>query len=101
MTGEMSKADVTPEEFPIHFALAKEFGGTVEPFDVYQGPYVLLPDGTRLFIGCDDGAFGYVWNESTRESSAEFPYCDGGELECLCAIEAARSVVPGFGSTGA
>lgn len=100
MTGEMHESEVTEEAFPIHFALAKEFKGTVEPFDVYQGPYILLQDGTRLFIGSEDGVFGYVWNESTGESSTEFPCADGGEMDCLCAIDAARSVIPAHKTPG-
>ena len=37
MTGEMHKSEVTKEAFPLHFKLAKKYGGTVRPFDQYQG----------------------------------------------------------------
>ena len=77
MTGEMSKADVTREEYPLHFAIADALGGTVEPFDVYQGPYVLTTANgwawpVRLFIGDDGDGGAYVWNESTRKQSKPF-----------------------------
>lgn len=72
MTGEMSKADVTEEAFPLHFAIAKAIGGTVEPFDVYQGPYISTPTGERLFVASEDGDNAVVWNERTDESSSEF-----------------------------
>lgn len=73
MTGEMSKDDVTRDEFPLHFAIADALGGTVEPFDVYQGPYIKLIDA-RLFIGSDDGFVAYVWNEATGEQSEFLGY---------------------------
>lgn len=89
MTGEMCKADVTRDEFPVHFAIADALGGTVEPFDVYQGPYISLP-GARLFIGSDDGIDSYVWNEATQEASSPFLY----HLEDFdWAVACAREVV--------
>lgn len=79
MTGEMNKADVTREDYPLHFAIADALGGTVEPFDVYQGPYVSTTANgwawpVRLFIGSDDGATAYVWNETARKQSKPFLY---------------------------
>ncbi len=41
MTGEMHKSEVTREAYPLHFACADAVGGTVEPFDQYQGPYIV------------------------------------------------------------
>ncbi len=76
MTGEMSKADVTEEAFPVHFAIAAACGGTVKPFDVYQGPYILTPTGERLFLSTDDGYWVCVWNERTNELSTYFPMWD-------------------------
>ncbi|KKL89015.1 hypothetical protein LCGC14_1918890 [marine sediment metagenome] len=47
MTGEMFSSDVTPEAYPLHFAIAEALGGTVQPFDQYQGPYVLIGEDIR------------------------------------------------------
>lgn len=87
MTGEMCKADVTREDFPLHFAIADALQGTVEPFDVYQGPYIAA-GGTRLFIGSKDGVLFYVHNEQTGQSS-EFLGFDPDD-----AISAALEVFP-------
>lgn len=91
MTGEMSKADVTSEEYPLHFAVAKALGGTVEPFDVYQGPYVLTPAHERLFLTNNDGVSGCWWNEATSLESAMFP-CDGAMAEIL-AVSCAETLM--------
>lgn len=107
MTGEMYKSDVTEEEYPLHFAIAKALGGTVEPFDVYQGPYVVIgadircgngpyamaPRGfgiARLWI-CDDEKHGgtVVYNEANEKSSPFWPYGPGATRQ---AIKAARKV---------
>ena len=72
MTGEMHYSEVTRDEYPWHFAIADALGGTVEPFDHYQGPYVRV-DGCRVWICSDDGEAGTVfaepnvWEGSTRE----------------------------------
>ena len=48
MTGEMSYinpetgVDSNGESWPIHLAIAKELGGELRPFDVYQGPYIVI-----------------------------------------------------------
>lgn len=90
MTGEMHKNDVTRDDYPLHFAIADALGGSVEPFDVYQGPYVDLP-GTRLFIGSDDGIESYVYNEATGESSSPFLWA----MEDLdWVVDCAREVFP-------
>lgn len=105
MTGEMIRADVTRETWPTHFAIADALGGTVEPFDQYQGPYICVggdvrigaepyavaPRGlgvVRLWLCRDDGADCYVYNEATEEKSEPF-----FELDEWAAVEAARSVV--------
>ncbi len=51
MTGEMIKSDVTREAYPLHFAIADELGGSVEPFDQYQGPYVVIGGDIRSGSG--------------------------------------------------
>jgi len=90
MTGEMSQADVTEEAWPIHFAIAKEFGGTVRPFDVYQGPYIYIPSKGRVWVCSEDGVFATVYRETTETSSEEFPcYLDNLET----ALIAARAVL--------
>lgn len=54
MTGEMSESEVTRENFPVHFAAAdKVAGATVEPWDYYQGPYILVPGKGHYFL-CSD-----------------------------------------------
>lgn len=45
-----------------HHVIADLVGGTVEPFDVYQGPYVALPRGGRIWID-QDGMFVRVVHE--------------------------------------
>ena len=104
MTGEMYKDDVTREEFPVHFAIADAVGGTVEPFDVYQGPYVLVgsdirsgdepyqiaPRGlgvVRLWL-CDKDGYFTVFNEANNNESWPIPYDDTKD-----AILAARFVI--------
>ncbi|KKK59701.1 hypothetical protein LCGC14_3031750, partial [marine sediment metagenome] len=42
MTGEMLKEEVTRDNYPLYFKIADALGGTVEPFDQYQGPYILV-----------------------------------------------------------
>ena len=91
MTGEMSCADVTREAFPAHFAIADALGGTVHPFDVYQGPYVLAR-GHRLWIS-DDGNGAVVYDETTRRQSERFPECFAEEF----APSAAESLIEGGG----
>ena len=54
MTGEMYEIDpVTGMEpdgtsWPLHAAIAQAVGGTVQPFDQYQGPYVLVGNDIRV-----------------------------------------------------
>lgn len=54
MTGEMHAIsqdgiDSNGEEWPIHAAIAKAVGGTLQPFDQYQGPYISI--GADLRVG--------------------------------------------------
>lgn len=71
MTGEMSQADVTPEAYPWHFRVVAEYGGTVEPFDQYQGPYIFR-DGVRYWMLNEGEPDARWWNESTRMVSEWF-----------------------------
>lgn len=110
MTGEMIREDVTPEAYPTHFAIAKALGGTVEPFDQYQGPYVLIGEDirsgsepyavtvrglgvVRLWLCSEDGAFGYIYNEANEKQSSFFPL--NADITDDLAVDAARSVVEG------
>jgi hypothetical protein len=90
MAGEMWSIDpvtgVEPDgtEWPVHAAIAKAVGGTVQPFDQYQGPYVLVgdegrvgsrpyqwlvPGAIRLWVGYDsEVGLDCVYREDTDES---------------------------------
>lgn len=91
MAGEMFYAD--PQEWPLHAAIAEQLGGELEPFDVYQGPYVAfgpnlragdspysvplsVPGAVRLWVTCEDGYWCSIYREDTEESSGIFPYDD-------------------------
>ena len=82
MTGEMSKADVTREAYPIHFAIADALGGDVRPFDVYQGPYVYVPARGRMrarkfWLISEDGFDARIYDEiSDRQSPRFFVFAD-------------------------
>lgn len=97
MTGEMSRDMVTREDYPLHFSIARALRGTVEPFDVYQGPYVRAR-GAQLFIsspeGDNDSGLVVVWNERTDTASAPFwPYGPGaGRRACRAARSVTESV---------
>jgi hypothetical protein len=111
MTGEMSKADVTEEAYPLHFAIAKALGGEVKPFDMYQGPYVVIGGDfrgegvyapliqhlgiVRLWIGEDGDGDGYVFNEANDKQSQPFPLYPSIEEDVVkeLAVEAAKEVL--------
>ncbi len=110
MTGEMLRSDVTREAYPLHFAIARALHGRVEPFDMYQGPYVVIGADirvgaspyampvqhlgiVRLWVGSadDNSDMATVYNEATDKVSAPFwPY---GPLATRHACKAARSVL--------
>ncbi len=91
-TGEMTQSELDAtgrDEWPLHYAIADALGGTVKPFDQYQGPYVLIgedirqgrepyqvaPRGlgvVRLWISSDDGVGGVVYNEENERQSEPF-----------------------------
>lgn len=98
MTGEMSRDDVTRDAFPLHFAIADALGGTVHPFDVYQGPYVLA-QGHRLWL-IGNGRYGFtaVYSKTTGQQSDWFLTRQRWTSEPrYCAIEAAREILAGGG----
>jgi len=87
-TGEMSKAELAAsgrEEWPWHYAIADALGGTVEPFDQYQGPYIDVPGEGRLFINSEDGSSAVVWNEKTKKSSEPF-FEDNGAVDAALEV---------------
>ncbi len=106
MTGEMYESDLTPDEYPLHFAVARALKGKVRPFDVYQGPYVVIgeditsgaqpyaycPRGlgvVRLWIIDDDGGGTCtVYNEANDKISKPFWW-----NSTRAACRAARSVL--------
>jgi len=57
MTGEMSKSEVTRESYPAFFRLKDEIrrrynvNVTVEPWDQYWGPYVLVDHKVKVWAG--------------------------------------------------
>lgn len=96
MSGEMHQSEVTAENFPLHFAVAKEFGGDVHAFDQYLGPYVTIAEyravlfGTdadsrvkystignrRFFLTTDDGITACWFDEAPGEFSPSFSIND-------------------------
>ena len=78
MTGEMSREEVTREAYPIHFALADELKGTVEPFDQYQGPYVHALQTRFWVIVEENGAECRLYDERNDKQSPRFLWGDSG-----------------------
>lgn len=117
MTGEMPRIDPVTGETPdgeiytLHAAIAAAVGGTVQPFDVYQGSYVLIgPDVRigdspyavavkglgviRLWIGDDPnggGGWATVYREDNEMESA--PFWAHGPLAEADAVAAALEVL--------
>ena len=109
-TGEMTQQELDAngrEEWPLHYAIADALGGTVKPFDQYQGPYVLIGsevrgqgvyapatrmEGTvRLWISSEDGEMGVVYNEDNEKQSEPFPLYSSYAAES--AVDAAQEVL--------
>lgn len=70
MTGEMSQAEVTRENYPELYALRdalKRRGIASEPraFDQYQGPYLAVPGVGQVWYSQDDDAAA-VWLSSGK-----------------------------------
>ena len=82
MTGEMHSInqdgeDSNGESWPLHAAIAKAVGGELRPFDVYQGPYILVDSldyqgAKRLWISTEDGVICQVWREDNEALSDPF-----------------------------
>ena len=110
MTGEMHSIsqkglDSNGDTWPIHAAIARAVGGRLEPFDVYQGPYIVVgPDirvgrkpyqvavqhlgVLRLWLFADDDGTGTVYREDTDTKATFFPI---GNTRRAC--KAARSLL--------
>jgi hypothetical protein len=50
MTGEMSREEVTRENFPLYFAAADMVEGATVAVRSYQGPYIHVPGKGRYFL---------------------------------------------------
>ena len=92
MAGEMTKSDLTKEDYPFHFAVAKSLGGLVKPFDLYQGPYVLLPlEGIRLWLVPafpeDPYSTEVCWYDDSSEKTSQifYGFCDNNRAACRAA----------------
>ena len=69
MTGEMSAAEVTRENYPELFALRDalkrwDIASTPRPFDQYQGPYLAVPGVGKVWYSYDAGQ-GYVMRDDS------------------------------------
>lgn len=92
MTGEMQAIkqdgnDSNGEYWPLHAAVAKAINGILKPFDVHQGPYILIPNkyhDSKLWL--IETEYKSRWyREDTQEESLSFwPY------EIDIAVEAAE-----------
>ena len=83
-TGEDSNGNI----YSTHLAIAKEFGGDLKPFDVYQGPYIGLQNGEKLWIIDDEQGLGCrVYRERTETMSNTFHYED-----IVTAVRAAKDL---------
>lgn len=90
MTGEMHESEVTPENYPIHFAIANAINGVVKPFDQYQGPYILVKY-TRLWVIVSDESLISIFNETSQHQSDEF--IPNGTTTLVDAVNAAQSLL--------
>lgn len=76
-TGEMSEADLTPDgEWGFWVQVADAVGGTIHPFDKYQGPYIRY-NGNRFWLHSDETG-DFVYNETTDELRPIFESVGGG-----------------------
>jgi len=98
MTGEMytiTQDGVSDdnEQWPLHAAVSRAIGGTLKPFDYYQGPYILLGEDVRigrkpydypvmhvgvvrLWIFQDKRGMGRIYREDTDTTSDPFHWDD-------------------------
>ena len=109
MTGEMYSInqdglDDDGNEWPIHAAIAKAVKGTLQPFDQYQGPYILVGEDVRigsrpyqvavqglgvirLWLGADDDDMPYIYREDTDEIIHYWP------LDAMTAVATAKAML--------
>lgn len=104
MTGETHETELTAENFPIHFAVAKEFEGTVHLFEQYpaQGPFIMVPGphaGTRFFLhSAVDGIVVCWFDEDLHKYSSPFVSSIFAPTDLEMAIEAFRDLLAGNGT---
>ena len=83
MAGEMTTEEVTKENFPIHFAVAKSLGGGVRPFDQYQGPFVYVPGFGKFWLCMVDSHFARWYSDYTGKVSEIFyAFADTNHTAC-------------------
>jgi len=114
MTGEMYSInqdglDNDGNEWVIHAAIAKAVGGTLQPFDQYQGPYILVGGDVRigsrpyqlavqglgivrLWLGVDEDDMPCIYREDTDETVSYWPDDE------TTAIETVRGMWPDIAS---
>ena len=110
MTGEMYRINQNGEDndgnvWGLHAAIAKAVGGQLQPFDQYQGPYIVVGKDltagqspysmpiqhlgiVRLWVCPQDDVSSFVYREDTDQSSFAFLYND-----TEMAIQAAKSLL--------
>ena len=90
MTGEMSRSEVTRTNYPLHFAAARKFKGSVHPFDQYQGPYVFIPGRGRFWLCPNDEGTLWFWVEqNTEKQSCDFnPHIRGRSTRAFSSLMA-------------
>ena len=82
MTGEIS-GPVDRDAYPMHAAIADAFDGELCPFDVYQGPYVLLKNH-KLWIAPSEQfpeLVCHVYDERTDKLSGEIHHCETDAID--------------------
>lgn len=80
ITGETGDGEV----YELHAAIAKALGGTIQPFDKYQGPYVL--------IGSDIRSGSQPYAVAVKLSDPFWPWWDNKETADALAVAAAQSL---------
>ena len=98
MTGEMHSInqkgiDSNGDSWPTHAAIARAVKGNLKPFDVYQGPYIVVGQDQwvgkppyhlpvlnvgviRLWLSSIDSKTAQIWREDTDTLSEPFFYDD-------------------------
>jgi hypothetical protein len=89
----MSKSEVTAEAFPIHFAIANALGGTVYPFDQYQGPYISnFPNvSAKLWLIVEGDGPGFRVYNSVNDRKTGVLY----QSETLLILDYASTILTG------